>query len=56
MTRIEYFNNELSKNKGYEFDMALVSMMTDTEKCEVFNIDPEDIAENLECIIRDFYC
>lgn len=55
MTRIEYFNNELSQNKGYEYDMTLVEQMTDEEKCECFNIDLEDIAENLECIIRDFY-
>lgn len=54
MTRIEYFNNELSKNKGYEFDMALVAMMTDEEKCEVFNIDPEDIT-GIEQLVSDFY-
>lgn len=55
MTRTEYFNNELSQNKGYEYDMALVAMMTDEEKCECFNIDPEDIAD-LQQMIADFYC
>lgn len=54
MTRIEYFNSELSNNKGYEYDMALVAMMTDSEKCECFNIDPEDIAD-LPQTIADFY-
>lgn len=54
MTRIEYFNSELSKNKGYEYDMSLVAMMTESEKCECFNLDPEDIAD-LEQIISDFY-
>lgn len=54
MTRIEYFNSELSKNKGYEYDMALVAMMTESEKCECFNIDPEDIAD-LAQMISDFY-
>ena len=54
MTRIEYFNSELSKNKGYEYDMALVAMMTESEKCECFNLDPEDIAD-IEQIINDFY-
>jgi hypothetical protein len=54
MTRIEYFNNELSMNKGYEHDMALVAMMTNEEICECFNIDPEDIA-NIEYFVRDAY-
>lgn len=54
MTRIEYFNSELSKNKGYEYDMALVAMMTESEKCECFNINTEDIAD-LDQMISDFY-
>ena len=70
MTRIEYFNSELSKNKGYEYDMALVAhmarkkkfllcmalvaQMTESEKCECFNLDPEDIAD-LDQMISDFY-
>ena len=54
MTRIEYFNSELSKNKGYKYDMALVAMMTESEKCECFNLDPEDIAD-LDQMISDFY-
>lgn len=54
MTRIEYFNNELSQNKGYEYDMSLVEQMSDSEKCECFNIDLEDIAD-LPQTIADFY-
>ena len=54
MTRIEYFNSELSQNKGYEYDMALVEQMTEQEKCECFNIDAEDIAD-LPQMIADFY-
>lgn len=54
MTRIEYFNNELSQNKGYEYDMTLIEQMTDEEKCECFNIDLEDIAD-LPQVIADFY-
>lgn len=55
MTRIEYFNTELAKNLGYEYDMELIGQMTDGEKCEVFNISPEDIAEYLPQLIFDYY-
>ena len=52
MARIEYFNNELSKNKGYEYDMALLAMMTDTEKTICFGMDNiEDIPQ----MIAEYY-
>ena len=31
MNRIAYFENELAQNYGYEYDMCLLSMMTDVE-------------------------
>lgn len=54
MTRIEYFNTELAKNHGYEYDMESVGQMTDDEKCEVFNIYADDL-DNVAQMIADYY-
>jgi len=54
MTRIEYFNTELAKNLGYEYDMDLVGQMTDDEKCEVFNLYADDL-DNVAQMIADYY-
>lgn len=55
MTRIEYLMNEINLNKGYEYEMNLLSTMTDDEICECYNVDVEDIKEYLPQLIRDFY-
>lgn len=54
MTRIEYFNTELAKNLGYEYDMELVGQMTDDEKCEVLNLYADDL-DNVAQMIADYY-
>ena len=47
--------NEINLNKGYEYEMNLLSTMTDDEICECYNVDVEDIKEYLPQLIRDFY-
>ena len=56
MTRIEYLKNEISSNRGYDFEMNLLSTMTESEICECYNVDVEDIAEYLPQLIKEFYC
>lgn len=55
MTRIEYLKKEINSNRGYEFEMNLLSTMTESEICECYNVDTEDIKEYLPQLIRDFY-
>lgn len=55
MTRIEYLKKEINSNRGYEFEMNLLSTMTESEICECYNVDAEDIKEYLPQLIRDFY-
>lgn len=52
MARIAYFENELAKCKGYEYDMALLAMMSNEEKATVFGWD--DLNE-LPQLIADYY-
>ena len=55
MTRIEYLMNEINSNRGYEFEMNLLSTMTESEICECCNVDVEDIPEYLPQLIREHY-
>lgn len=55
MTRIEYLMSEINLNKGYEYEMNLLSTMTNDEICECYNVDMEDIKEYLPQLIKDFY-
>lgn len=52
MNRIAYFENELAQNLGYEYDMALVAMMTDDEKRVCFGMNE---VEEIPQMIEDYY-
>lgn len=52
MNRIAYFENELAQNLGYEYDMALVAMMTDDEKRICFGMNE---VEEIPQMIKDYY-
>lgn len=55
MNRIAYFENELAQNYGYEYDMCLLSMMTDVEKVICFGLNSISEVEEVPQIIADYY-